>query len=473
VTVEKLYVCTSRAKPSSSKPKFALAKAAGRPPIGWGFSSPHPIALHFRRKCKALTAILVLSLSAVLFTAPQTVEGSYEPVQTRRHIPWLFYTYTQPDFRSQRLESFNPQDVTIIRESGDWALINTASGEAWVYTAANRIYIDKVMPIYNFDDETIMGRINPQVVTILERRDNLLKIETWLGPGWIDLDFMPPVQELEDFIRPFGNTVSVYYENLESGFVFRHNSERDYFGGSATKAHLALYIYHKAELGETDLDSIHTYTSADYWGGSGIIRQRYNVGARFTQRELLHLMITPSDNIATRILRRIHGLDGLRTFIESIGGNPDFIQTLTYSRLSADEAGLIMREIYKYTESESLYGHEFRDNLLANRYPFIISDHPVASKSGWAANFGGAYHDMAIVYAPSPYVLTILSNRNGTAADKRLYENISMRIQEFNDNWFLPLSVSEAPEIEENEENMEEETQNVVIANLIVDGWFS
>ncbi|MCL2350732.1 MAG: class A beta-lactamase-related serine hydrolase, partial [Defluviitaleaceae bacterium] len=194
--------------------------------------------------------------------------------------------------------------------------------------------------------------------------------------------------------------------------------------------------YHKAERGETNLNSTFYFTESDYWGGSGRIRHDYEFGQGFSQRRLLFLMLSPSDNIATRILRRHHGLTGYRQFIEDLGGNPALIQNITYSYLTANEAGFYMREIYRYIQSGGRYSHEFKENLLRNRYPFIISDHPVASKSGWAENFGGAWHDMAIVLAPSPYIVALLSSKAGTTADRVHYDAISMFLQDFNQRWF-------------------------------------
>ena len=245
------------------------------------------------------------------------------------------------------------------------------------------------------------------------------------------------LNELEEFMARFGDTISLFYRNIENDFIFSHNGDTVFFGASATKAPYALYIFQKAEDGRTNLNTRLTYTEADFWEGSGIIRHRYEEGATFTQRRLLHLMIAPSDNIATRILRRQHGLAGYRQFMESIGANPHFVQNLTYSYLSANEAGIIMGAIYDFITSGGTYGPELKSDLMSNRYPFIISDYPLASKSGWAASFGGAYHDMAIVFADSPYILAILSNKDGTIADRRIYENISMFFQEFNNRWFV------------------------------------
>jgi len=64
------FLFISRAKTPASKPKFTLAKAAGRTAqphyvrLGWGFSSPTLITLYFRRKFKALT-IFVLAVTLV------------------------------------------------------------------------------------------------------------------------------------------------------------------------------------------------------------------------------------------------------------------------------------------------------------------------------------------------------------------------------------------------------------------------
>jgi len=250
------------------------------------------------------------------------------------------------------------------------------------------------------------------------------------------IDNCHKIYEITTFMAQFGDTVSVHFENLASGFVFEHYGDRVFFGASATKAPFALYIYQKARDGLTNLNSSHAFTQADYWGGSGFIRHRYEYGQTFTQHRLLHLMITPSDNIATRILRRIHGLTGYRQFIEDLGGNPFYIQNITYSYLTANEAGFYMREIFRFIDSGGAYASNFKENLLANRYPFIISDYPVASKSGWASNFGGAWHDMAIVYAPSPYTLALLSSLEGFAPDRVVYDAISMFFQEFNTRWF-------------------------------------
>ena len=185
------------------------------------------------------------------------------------------------------------------------------------------------------------------------------------------------------------------------------------------------------------MDGIHTFTTADIIGGSGVILERYPLGSQFTLRDLLRLNISESDNVATYMLRRIHGINGYRQFIADMGGNPYLIgNRIMDSNLTANEAGLHAREIFAYIESGGMYSHELKAGLLNNQFPFIVADYPIASKTGWTAPY--AWHDMAIVYAPSPFILVILSARAGWRdADFADFAEISMAFQEFNDYWFV------------------------------------
>ena len=328
--------------------------------------------------------------------------------------------------------------ASIVYDAADYAVYEeyTSAKYTEYYEPQNKIYVYRRVGLFDAKNGQLLDRFDPQLVPVVQRDGDWLQIN---GYGhWVYLGFEPPIHVLEEFVQQFGNTLSVFYQNMESGFVFRHNAEQQYFGASATKAPFGLYIYLKTERGEASMDTLITYTAADFWAGSGFIRHRYSVGQVFTQRQLLHLMLTPSDNIATRMLRRVHGLEGYTAFVESIGANPYFVQNLTFSYLTANDAGIFLREMFNYIESGGRYSHELRDNMLANRYAFIISDYPVASKSGWAANHGAAWHDMAIVYAPSPYILALLSSRAGNAADRVVYDSISMFVQEFNTKWFCP-----------------------------------
>jgi len=389
----------------------------------------------------------VVASASFQFTAlaAEAEEEDNTPVQ--HHIPWLFSAYAEPDFESVRIASFNPQPVTIFEEyDNGWARIETTYGDAWVFLHDNKRYIERVTGLFESKPDNLptennslefdlpeiypIDVINPQLVRVLAQEGDWLQIETWLGPMWIDLGFEPPRSSLDEFMARFGGSISVFYENLETGFIYTHNADRSFFGASMIKAPYSLWVYLLAEAGYTDLSTVHTYTSADHWGGSGRI-QNMPAGSTFTEAELLRHALYISDNVAFRMLvRRIHGVNGFRDWVEETGGRPELVHTVTYSHMTANETGRFVREMHRYLESGGKHSEDFRQNLLDNRYAFIVSDHLVASKSGWDTN---AQHDMAIVYSPSPYSLVIMT----TGVDRRVFRDISMHFQHFNDRYFV------------------------------------
>ncbi|MCL1936024.1 MAG: class A beta-lactamase-related serine hydrolase [Defluviitaleaceae bacterium] len=243
-----------------------------------------------------------------------------------------------------------------------------------------------------------------------------------------------PTHILEDFMKQFPH-IAVYYSNIYNDFTFTHNPNRVYFAASLTKAPYAMYIFQKADNGEINLSEEHPFLREYFAGGSGIIQDKYSFGHMFSQRQLLGYNIYFSDNIALRMLRSIHGLDGFIEFVQSLGINGDNVHNITYSRTTAVDSGILTRAMYDYINSNEQHSKEFLNHLLNNHYGFIRSDYPIASKTGWFDGFGGAWHEMAIVYAPSPYILVLLSNNYG-GEDTEIFNKIADFIEEFNRNNF-------------------------------------
>ena len=311
------------------------------------------------------------------------------------------------------------------------------------------INIERPMGLYNNIHGERIGHIRPTTVEGYMHEDTRWAIIYIDGEEqWINLDFEIPFYEIEAFFETLED-VSVYYENLESGLSISLDVDRVWFGASAVKAPFGLYIYQKASRDETDLSRMIEFTEADYYIGSGLIRSSQQdehgetiYGKMYSQRDLLFLMLAESDNIALRMLIRHHGLAGYTRFVESLGANVEHIITLRYSLLTANDAGIFMRETYDFYASGDPYGEMLMNNLIANRYKYISSDYTFGSKSGFGdagTASGAGHHDMAIVFAPSPYILCILSPwAKGQYREHRIrvFKEISVFIQDFNDKWF-------------------------------------
>ena len=271
----------------------------------------------------------------------------------------------------------------------------------------------------NPSDDAPIARIEEEVVWVLEEDGDWLKVlrADQEMKGWMNLSIYPCTAHFDELLSEIaGWGLSVHFENLESGFIYQFNEEVMYPSASVKKAVHGLYIYQQAEQGLIDLDST-------VWGGDSI-------------REFVSRNIRVSDDHATFVLLDRFGLMGYLDFVEELGANRNYIGSwVINSQLTVGEASIFARAIFEYMESDGTYSEEFRDHLLNNEYPFIVSDYPVASKTGWYPPF--AWHDMAIVYAPSPYALIILSARHGWSdQDYEDFRVISTAFQEFNSKWF-------------------------------------
>jgi len=275
------------------------------------------------------------------------------------------------------------------------------------------------------DDEDEQGIINATNLEVT--RVNIAEEELEDSCG--EIDFSPIVQVLERY----ASDVAIYFENLESGCTFEHNAQEEFFAASLKKAPFALWIYQKAELGIVNLEERLVFTEEVFAGGSGVIRLNYEFGATFSVEELLGLNLYESDNVATRMLHQRFSQDAYVRFVENIGGRRELIGDILGSLITANEAGLFAREIYEYITSGSSYSQIFRQQLLNNQHQFIMADYPIASKTGWYRHYGGAWHDMAIIFAPSPFTLVILSSdKTGTAEDFNVFQAITDAFIQFN-----------------------------------------
>ncbi|MBI3395672.1 MAG: serine hydrolase, partial [Spirochaetia bacterium] len=101
----------------------------------------------------------------------------------------------------------------------------------------------------------------------------------------------------------------VFVQNLRDGaFVGIH--ENDTFEpASLNKLPMAMVVLHRVEQGRLNLDTRLTVTKDDFDGHSGT--QQLEVGADYEVRELLHAMLSDSDNTSFRVFKRVIDLDEL------------------------------------------------------------------------------------------------------------------------------------------------------------------
>ena len=232
------------------------------------------------------------------------------------------------------------------------------------------------------------------------------------------------IKELNALIKGCGPGVSVSYKDLDSGYTYLYNEEQKYFIASLIKAPYCMYIYDLASQDKCDLNKVYTYAVRHKAGGTGNI-QNMPVGTRFTLEELIGYAIKYSDNVAMNILKENFPVEDYKAYAKGLGLKyPEDIKNGTNGTITAIDAGIYIEAIHTFI-NHNTYGSRLKSYMLATRNPMIVASNPVIRKYGWA---NASFHDMAIIEAPYPYLLSICTNHDG---DYSTFKKISQLIERY------------------------------------------
>lgn len=257
-------------------------------------------------------------------------------------------------------------------------------------------------------------------------------------------------------------TISLYYEDLTSGYSVTYNENEVLYSASLIKAP---YIYsvireienfeeHKRNYaddgsplydengqplftgkhpnldengdiiykeGEEKYDLSRTWTydpDTMKEEGSGKIQYEQK-GFTLTWQELFEYTLLYSDNVAFRQIRDAFGMTSfheLATELSFRGTAYGFMQ------LTAKDCGTFLRELYSFFTTESDYATWMQDLMCRSAHtvmiPAAVSPTKAAHKYGWDEN---AYHDMAVVLDEDPYILVIMTTLEDGGSDVDSY----------------------------------------------------
>lgn len=102
------------------------------------------------------------------------------------------------------------------------------------------------------------------------------------------------------------------------GATYARNGDRRYRAASTVKIPLMIEIYRQIDRGERALDDRYRLRAEDKANGSGVLLELHD-GIELTIRDLVHLMISISDNTATNILIDLAGMDQVNATMTSLG----------------------------------------------------------------------------------------------------------------------------------------------------------
>ncbi|NQN88224.1 serine hydrolase [Streptococcus suis] len=236
--------------------------------------------------------------------------------------------------------------------------------------------------------------------------------------GWITMDDLSTVDNRMEAVQALltqkysKNNIGIYVKQLSTGQSAGLNQDKVFYSASIAKLPILYYVQEQINTGQIDLTTKVKYTAesmvfpgAYVVGGSGSLSKTPD-NKEYSLEELINKTAKESDNVASNLLsyyvtnRFDDNFYQLTTAVT--GSRWDMVTRET----SAEVAGNMMEAIYNQNGYvlESLLSTQF-DNQRISKDIAV----PVAHKIGDADD---VKHDVAIVYAESPFVLSIFTDKS-------------------------------------------------------------
>ncbi|WP_105210255.1 serine hydrolase [Streptococcus suis] len=236
--------------------------------------------------------------------------------------------------------------------------------------------------------------------------------------GWIAMDDLSTVDNRMEAVQALltqkysKNNIGIYVKQLSTGQSAGLNQDKVFYSASIAKLPILYYVQEQINAGQVDLTTKVKYTAdsmsfpgAYVVGGSGSLSKTPD-NKEYSVEELINKTAKESDNVASNLL----------SYYVTHQFNDDFYQNITAitgskwdmvtRETTAEVAGKMMEALYEQEGYvlESLVSTQF-DNQRISKDIAV----PVAHKIGDADD---VKHDVAIVYAESPFVLSIFTDKS-------------------------------------------------------------
>ena len=204
---------------------------------------------------------------------------------------------------------------------------------------------------------------------------------------------------------------SIIYEDINTGFTYKYNSEKVYYGASLIKLVAAMYLIDKDSKQEENIDSKtlkYTYQCvADYSTGMKTKKIYDDV----TLKELISYAITYSDNSAYCMLINYIGEYNLINYAKSLGAA---IISITkdeqFGPQNAIDTNIYLHHAYEIINNNKKYGQFLKDIMLNNDTNALNLTDDVITAAHKYGMYDYVYHDIGIIYGQYPYYISILTN---------------------------------------------------------------
>jgi beta-lactamase class A len=232
-------------------------------------------------------------------------------------------------------------------------------------------------------------------------------------------------------VKGYDGVAGVYVRDLEGGYGYGVRADETFFSASIIKVPVMVAVYRKVEQGDLSFSQEVELKEEDWAAGAGWL-QWEEAGTKRTVGDLLLLMMTQSDNVATNALTRmVGGKEHVNDVAESLGAK----DTLLYQKVSSERGAVpgidnrttardmaTMLQKIADDEAASEKSCEYMTELmLTNELDWWLdaglpADVYAANKAGWLYQ---VYGDVGIVeHDGHRYTVAILSKHGSATVDE-------------------------------------------------------
>lgn len=244
-----------------------------------------------------------------------------------------------------------------------------------------------------------------------KENDQKQKLRTNKNPGLLD-------NEIKTYLRKNGidiQDIGFVYKNLKNGVELKINADEVFLAASVMKVPINMLTYDLAYEEDLDLSTELTYYPQDKEGGTGIL-QGESIGSSYPIEELLELMITHSDNVATNIMYRFLGGYHAEYLLDTLA-RVYGISSYNGNYITPNESEMVLERLYNNEDNNPYYQKLLDDmkNTIYNEYfTRELKGVKIAHKTG---DYDGYYNDIGIVYDTEPFIFAIFTNNLSYASN--------------------------------------------------------
>lgn len=225
--------------------------------------------------------------------------------------------------------------------------------------------------------------------------------------------------------------ISVMYNDLEIGYSYGYNTDKTYYAASTIKSLGAIYLYEKALNGEVNLDDTVIYSKKHRLGASAFMKN-VSYGTKVSLRDLVRYSITASDNTAHKMIVDYIGIYNLIEYGKSLGATLTHLGGDLFGYINVTDAMIYMKKLNQLINDGGDLGQELKSYFVNDDQNGLKLDDLEISAAHKYGQYQGIYHDIGIVYAEHPYVVTILT-QHGKGDFVNIIRDINGRIYQLHE----------------------------------------